>query len=267
MIDEKLGIEDIDKIVDMLDNNESKGPDEYHSDDEDHRQSTTKNNLEVWDLKSDISRPLSISKRKHSLPIFDHQQFVKRNMLLNSNQSHVSSWVRLYPIEKFRQINNSVESSEEWKVVTQNVSNLNLYIPSNRINTESMNSNRMKHYSFRKSKRLIDSYRSSKSNLSSKLVINVHKVEESDYKSNHINENSSRQNVGIMNVDPINIVENSQLLSPSMEYISQLKFKLEEKFKNSINLNQQNENIMREQDFRTVYGHFTSPKGRSFGEI
>ena len=60
MIDEKLGIEDIDKIVDMLENNESKGPEEYHSDDEDHKQSTVKINLEVWDLKSDISRSLSI---------------------------------------------------------------------------------------------------------------------------------------------------------------------------------------------------------------
>ena len=188
-------------------------------------------------------------------------------MLLNSNQSHVSSWVRLDPIEKFRQINSSVESSEKWKVITQNVSNLNLYISSNRVNTESMKSNRMKLYSFRRSKSLIDSDRSSKSNLSSKLVINVHKAEESDYKSNQLMKIFNRQNVDIMNVNPINIVKNSQLLNPSTEYINQLKFKLEEKFKNSINLNQQNENIMREQDFRTVYGHITSPKGGSFGEI
>ena len=46
VIDGKLGTDDINQIVDMLENNESKGPDEYHSDDEDHRQSTVKNSLE-----------------------------------------------------------------------------------------------------------------------------------------------------------------------------------------------------------------------------
>ena len=47
VIEWENSIDDIDKIVDMLENNESKGPDEYHSDDEDHKQSTAKNNLEV----------------------------------------------------------------------------------------------------------------------------------------------------------------------------------------------------------------------------
>ena len=257
VIEWENSIDDIDKIVDMLENNESKGPDEYHSDDEDHKQSTAKNNLEVWDLKSDISHPISLSKRKHSLTTFDHQQFVRHNLLLNSNQSRVSSWVRLDPIEKFRQINNSVESSEEWKVVTKNVANLNLYIPSNRINTESMNSNRMKHYSFRKSKRLIDSYRSSKSDLQNILVINVNKAEENDYNSNTQQLNSKRQNEDMQKVGLIRIEEEGpQFLNSSAEYIYKLKKQLQEKYKSSNDLNQNGENIMREKNIENMYKHF-----------
>ncbi len=67
----------------MLNKEDSNYPDEYYSDGESHKYSTSRNDFDVKDLKSSISKIEGLSNRKNSLTSIDHLQLVKHNSLLS----------------------------------------------------------------------------------------------------------------------------------------------------------------------------------------
>lgn len=231
VIDKELNEEEIDKILNMYEDEEPKDPNESNSDIEDHKYSTPRDRFDAKDLKSKINSPSSLKKHKHSLTISDRQRFIKRNLIFNSGQSQVSSWVRLDQVEKLKPINNSIESKEEQIITTRNVANLDLYISSNRMEAESIDPNWIKQYSFRRSKRVNISNLHSEWSFNNDIFISVGKAQASEVQSRHQHKNSDMQNEEMPHLSPINIIEDCKYLDPASAFISQLKAQLQDKFK------------------------------------
>lgn len=140
IIDWDKGAENIENILMMLNKEDSKYQDGYYSDGESNKFLTSWNNIEVKDLRSNISFEQNTSKRKNSLTILSNQRNIKNNLLISKSDeagSQLSSCVRANQIENIMAI-----QENSTKLVNKNVRDLDLYLRSNRVNrAESLNSN------------------------------------------------------------------------------------------------------------------------------
>ena len=134
----------IEEVLESINNCEINYLDGYHSVNELQNYNSVNNNK-----NKDLNLSNSYSQRKlrrvNSQTNFDHSSFIKFNSFVSQPEeyhSHKSSWVGLDQVEKIQQLNNSIESKEERKIISKNVPNLDLYFPSYQIETSSINTKR-----------------------------------------------------------------------------------------------------------------------------
>ena len=163
----------------------------------------------------------------------------------------------------------STESNEGRKLVQQNVLNLDLYLSSNRTNSELLKSDRMMINSNRHYFQIADSGRSINSKISNRHYVVVNK----DNNENRLNisrseENAYRDREEVKSqINHTKRNDNPNFLNPNWTYYSQYSNKLHKEFGSISNtteylkqFDENKNNILREKDIETVVKHFISPK-------
>ena len=248
---------------------------EYYSDGESQIY-TSQNHQEVDNLSSFIINSQRMSKRNNSGANLENP-FVKHNRYISNSyvaSSQLSSWVRIDKVETFRDLNSSTESNDGRKLVRQNVLNLDLYLPSNRINSELIKSDRMMINSNRLYFQIADSGRSINSKISNRHYVVVNK----DNNENCSNisgseENAYRDREEVKSqINHTKRNDNPNSLDPYRIYNTQYPNKLHKEFGGILNttkylkqFDENKNNILREKDIQTVVKHFISPKNNFTG--
>ena len=172
-------------------------------------------------------------------------------------------------------MNSSTESNDGRKLVQQNVLNLDLYLPSNRVYSESLKSDRMMINSNRLYFQIADSGRSINSKISNRHYVVVNK----DNNENRLNISRSEENAYMdreevkSQINQTKRNDNPNSLDPNRIYNTQYPNKLHKEFGDILNtteylkqFNENKNNILREKGIQTVVKHFISPKSNFTGE-
>ena len=271
MVDCEQGQSYIDEIIEKLNNWEIENSEGYQSENE--NQSYTLRNLEeINNFNSSVSWSQRKTKRRNSQVNLDRNISVKYNTFeSNKSISRLSNWVRLDRVETFKNIIGSNGSAEERKILNQNVSNLDLYLPSNRICSESINSNREEIYPRINLARVLNISQSKYSIPSSRHYIVISKADSmSPSISPKSNKSSIKKEESRPKMDTIKIQENFQYLDPNKISTSNYSNKLNIQFNHSsisyeefpkAQINK--ENKIREKNRQTFAQHFVYPRNNS----
>ena len=271
MIDCEQGQSYIDEIIEKLNNWEIEDSEGYQSKNE--NQSCTLRTLEEFNnFNSSVSWSQRKIKRRNSQANLDRNISVKYNTFeSNKSISRISNWVRLDRVETFKNIIESNRSAEERKILNQNVSNLDLYLPSNRICSESINSNREEIYPRINLAHAININQSKSSIPSSRHYIVISKADSmSPSISPKSNNCSIKKEESRPKMDIIKTQENFQYLDPNKISTSNYSNKLNIQFNHSsvgcqefpkAQINE--ENKIREKNRQTFTQHFVYPRNNS----